>query len=276
MTDGKETAMKYQFGFIGCGNMGGALARALAKSVDPKTVALCDADLSKRDALANAIGACSVTLDALVGESAYIFLGVKPQGLEGLFGVIRPMLEKKTERTVLVSMAAGTSIEVIESLAGAEIPVIRIMPNTPVAVGEGMVLYTTNAAVTAAEKKCFLDALCKAGRLDEIPEDKIDAASALSGCGPAFVYLFAEALADGAVECGLARDKANLYAAQTLLGAATLLLESGKHSGELKDAVCSPGGTTIAGVHALEASAFRAASMDAVTAAYERTLELKK
>ena len=112
--------------------------------------------------------------------------------------------------------------------------------------------------------------------MDKLPEEKIDAASALSGCGPAFVYMFAEALADGAVECGLARDKANVYAAQTLIGAAKMLLETGKHPGELKDAVCSPGGTTIAGVHALEDGAFRACVMDAVNAAYERTLELKK
>ena len=115
-----------------------------------------------------------------------------------------------------------------------------------------------------------------AGKLDPIPEDKIDAASALSGCGPAFVYMFAEALSDGAVECGLPRDKAMLYAAQTLLGAAKLLKESGKHPGALKDAVCSPGGTTIAGVHALEDGAFRASTMNAVKRAYERTLELKK
>ena len=139
-----------------------------------------------------------------------------------------------------------------------------------------MLLYTANDAVTNDEIDAFLHALSKAGKLDEIAEDKIDAASALSGCGPAFVYLFAEALADGAVECGLARDKANLYAAQTLLGAATLLLESGKHPGELKDAVCSPGGTTIAGVHALEQNSFRSAAMSAVTAAYEKTLKLKK
>ena len=104
----------------------------------------------------------------------------------------------------------------------------------------------------------------------------MDAGSALSGCAPAFVCLFAEALADGAVECGLPREKANLYAAQTLLGTAKLLLESGKHPGELKDAVCSPGGTTIAGVHAMENGAFRACAMQAVTAAYEKTLRLKK
>lgn len=268
--------MKYQFGFIGCGNMGGALARAIAKRVPCERIALCDTDTEKRDALACDIGAVAVSLDELVAQSRYVFLGVKPQGLVGLFGVLRPMLQARVERCVLISMAAGVSIKAIEELAGTPVGMIRIMPNTPVSVGAGMVLYATNGSVTAEEKAGFLQALEAAGRLDGIPEEKIDAASALSGCGPAFVYLFAEALADGAVECGLARDKANLYAAQTLLGAATLLLESGKHPGELKDAVCSPGGTTIAGVHALEASAFRAASMDAVTAAYEKTLALKK
>lgn len=266
--------MKYLFGLIGCGNMGGAIARALSKVLDKDQLAFCDADPEKTQALAT-LGSV-VDLEELVSESAYVFLGVKPQGMQGLFRAISPILEKKTERTVLISMAAGTSIAAIEGYAGKRIPVIRIMPNTPVSVGEGMVLYSANDLVTKEEKDLFLSAMAKAGRLDEIAEGQIDAASALSGCGPAFVYLFAEGLADGAVECGLSRDKANLYAAQTLLGAARLLLESGKHSAELKDAVCSPGGTTIAGVHALEAGAFRASSMEAVEAAYKRTLELKK
>jgi pyrroline-5-carboxylate reductase len=193
-----------------------------------------------------------------------------------LFDTLRPILTARTDRFVLITMAAGLSLDAVAKMSGAQVPIIRIMPNTPVSVGEGMILYAVNEAVTEKDLEQFLAALSKAGKLDAIAEDKIDAASALSGCGPAFVYLFAEALADGAVECGLTRDKANLYAAQTLLGAATLLLESGKHPGELKDAVCSPGGTTIAGVHALEESAFRSASMNAVTAAYEKTLKLKK
>ena len=271
-----ENIMKYQFGFIGCGNMGGALARAVAKEIPSQKIALCDTEVQKRDALAAAIGAVTVSLEELVGESEFIFLGVKPQSLSHLFDTVRPLLEKRSTPAVLVSMAAGTSIDAISALAGGRLPIIRIMPNTPVAVGEGMVLYACNREVTECMKNTFLAALSGAGCLDEIAEERIDAASALSGCGPAFVYLFAEALADGAVECGLARDQARLYAAQTLIGAATLLLESGKHPGELKDAVCSPGGTTIAGVHALESGAFRAAAMEAVTAAYRRTLELKK
>lgn len=268
--------MNYKFGFIGCGNMGGALAQAVVKSVNSAQVALCDANIEKAAALAECLG-CGVALLEHVAQSAeYIFLGVKPQGFEGLFETISPILKARKDRFVLITMAAGVSVSAVEKMCGVKAPVIRIMPNTPVSVGEGMILYTANDAVTEDEIDTFLHALAKAGKLDEIAEDKIDAASALSGCGPAFVYLFAEALADGAVECGLARDKANLYAAQTLLGAAELLLQSGKHPGELKDAVCSPGGTTIAGVHALEEGSFRSTTMSAVTAAYEKTLKLKK
>ena len=268
--------MKTIFGFIGCGNMGGALAKAVAKSELDKEILLCDASAEKAGALADELGGSVVDLNTLAGTATYIFLGVKPQGFEGLFESVRPILAARSDRFVLVSMAAGLSIDAVERMAGGDCPVIRIMPNTPVSVGEGMVLYATNAEVKDGELATFLAAMRQAGVLDAIAEEKIDAASALSGCGPAFVYLFAEALADGAVECGLTRDKATLYAAQTLRGAAELLLTSGRHPGALKDAVCSPGGTTIAGVHALEAGAFRASAMEAVTAAYERTLELKK
>jgi pyrroline-5-carboxylate reductase len=150
------------------------------------------------------------------------------------------------------------------------------MPNTPVAVGQGMILYTATADVSSEQMKAFLTMLSAAGRLCAIDEARIDAASAVSGCGPAFVYLFIEALADGGVECGLPRAQALELAAQTALGAAQMVLATGRHPGDLKDAVCSPGGTTIAGVHALEDGAFRATAMGAVNAAYQRTLELKK
>lgn len=268
--------MKYQFGFVGCGNMGGALATAVSKRVNGTQLALCDTDTQKAKALAEHIGGIVVDSDTLVAESQYIFLGVKPQGFETLFEQIRPILRKRESAPILISMAAGVSISSVEKMVGKQIPIIRIMPNTPASVGAGMILYTANTLVSDEALAVFVAALDAAGRLDPIDEVKIDAASALSGCGPAFVYLFAEAMADGAVECGLARDKANLYAAQTLYGAAKLLLESGKHPGELKDAVCSPGGTTIAGVHSLENGAFRSSVMNAVTSAYEKTLKLKK
>ena len=266
-----------KFGFIGCGNMGGALASAVAKTVSGKDLLFCDASLEKAQALASKYNAqASNDAKAVAAECRYIFLGVKPQGFDSLFAEISPILSKRTDRFVLISMAAGVTIARVAKLSGCDCPIIRIMPNTPVAVGEGMILYSANEMVSEEELQTFTASLSAAGCLDAIPEEKIDAASAVSGCGPAFVYLFAEAVADGGVECGLPRDKALLYAAQTLKGAAELLLKTGKHPGELKDAVCSPGGTTIAGVHALEDCSFRSAAMNAVTAAYERTLELKK
>ena len=264
------------FGFIGCGNMGGALASAIAKTVEGEQVVLCDASAEKAQALSKNLGACAKNAKVVASECAYIFLGVKPQSFAELFDEIRPILQAREDAFVLISMAAGITIKTVEQYVGKPCRVIRIMPNTPAAVGEGMILYDANAWVTDEQLATFRNALSAAGCLDRLDEDKIDAASALSGCGPAFVYLFAEALADGAVECGLSREKAMLYASQTLAGAAKLLLTSGKHPGELKDAVCSPGGTTIAGVHALEDGAFRASVMGAVNAAYEKTLKLKK
>ncbi len=258
-----------KLGFMGCGNMGGALVRAAVKALSPTEIAVYDLDTAKAEALAKELSVKSVSLKELAGAD-FLVLGVKPQVMETALSEIAPMLEKP----VLVTMAAGLSISAIRTFAGKDYPVIRIMPNTPASLGAGMILYAT-ADVSEEDEKTFLEAFSKAGILDKIPEDKIDAAGCLSGCGPAFVYAFAEALADGAVECGVPRDKAALYAAQTLLGAAEMLKAYG-HPADLKDAVCSPGGTTIAGIHALEKNGFRGAVMDAVEAAYDRTLELKK
>jgi pyrroline-5-carboxylate reductase len=266
-----------KFGFIGCGNMGGALAVALSKKISADSIVLFDVCEEKANTLSESIGGAKIaTAHEVAAKCDYIFLGVKPQVLPSVLAELGDVFAKRKDTFALVSMAAGISTSAIETMCKASYPIIRIMPNTPACVGEGMILYCTNPSTSKEQLGAFISAMEMAGKLDEIDEGKIDAASALSGCGPAFVYMFAEALADGAVECGLARDKANIYAAQTLIGAAKMLLESGKHPGELKDAVCSPGGTTIAGVHALEDGAFRACVMDAVNAAYERTLELKK
>ena len=263
------------FGFIGCGNMGGALALALSKSNQNKGILLCDASQEKAISLAKTVNGTVVDIATVISDCDYIFLGVKPQGLENLFDTIRSLLKSRKNKPVLISMAAGISISRIAQLADCDCGIIRIMPNTPVAVGEGMILYDYNPSVSQENVNEFCASMEKAGKLDHIPESLIDAASALSGCGPAFVYLFAEALADGAVACGLPRDQANLYAAQTLLGSAQMLLQTGKHAGELKDAVCSPGGTTIQGVRALENGGFRSNAMNAVIEAYKKTLELK-
>ncbi len=265
--------MKYKLGFIGCGNMGGALVAAAAKALKKGEIALCDLNTERVAALEKSCGGVGVDLQTLAKESDFVVLGVKPQALEKTLAPIAEALRSRKDVTV-ITMAAGVSIAGVRSLIGGEVPVVRIMPNTPATVGEGMILYTTSGVSKENHDK-FREYFAFAGKFDQIDESKIDAGSALSGCGPAFVYAFAEALADGAVECGVPRENAILYAAQTLKGAGEMLLTFG-HPADLKDAVCSPGGTTIAGVHALEKSAFRGAVMEAVTAAYKRTLELKK
>lgn len=263
-------------GFIGCGNMGGALAAAAAKSIGGKQVFLSDFIEEKAESLAEDIFANNSDNKTIAENCKYIFLGVKPQVIFDTIKGIAPVLKKRKDRYIVVSMAAGISIEAIEKAFGFKIPVIRIMPNTPVAVGKGVILYSCDEEITVKEREEFEEIFNKAGLTDKISENLIDAASAVSGCGPAFVYLFIEALADGGVLCGLPRDKALSYAAETIKGAAEMVIKSGKHPGELKDNVCSPGGTTIEGVKALEMGAFRATTVNAVSKAYEKTLRLKK
>lgn len=263
---------KAEVGFIGAGNMGGALASAVCRRVNPATVLVADCDSEKANALAARCGCQASSNDYVVQNSRFVFLGVKPQFLSTVAAELKPQI---TGRVVLVSMLAGVTTARLAEEFG-DLPIIRIMPNTPVALGEGMILYTANAAVTAEEKDAFVTLLAAAGQLDELPERLMDAGSALSGCGPAFVYLFVEALADAGVKCGLPRDKALRYAAQTVCGAGRMAIADGRHPAVLKDAVCSPGGSTIEGVHALENGAFRGTVMDAVQAAFERTKELGK
>lgn len=265
--------MNYTLGFIGCGNMGGALVRAAVKTVQAKRIAVSDFDHEKTALLQRECGVMPASAKEIAAECKFVVLGVKPQNIADTLAPLKETLAAR-EDAVMITMAAGISIAAIRQYIGKDLPVIRIMPNTPVRVGAGMILYDC-AGVTEADETAFKACFAQGGVLDKLPEEKIDGASALSGCGPAYVYAFAEALADGAVECGVPRDKANLYAAQTLLGAAEMLLAFG-HPAQLKDAVCSPGGTTIAGMHALENNGFRGAAMDAVLAAYKRTLELKK
>lgn len=267
---------KYTFGFIGTGNMGGALARAAAQKLPPERILLANRTPEKAQALANELGCAAGDNAEVAAESEYIFLGVKPQMMADMLLGIAPALAARTDRFVLVTMAAGLSMDQIRGMAGGDYPVLRIMPNTPAALGCGMILISSDARVQAEEKRRFTELLSAAGRFDELPEHLIDAGSAVSGCGPAFFYMFIEALADGGVAAGLPRAKAQDYAAQTALGAARMVLESGSHPGALKDAVCSPGGSTIMGVKALEDGGFRSEAINAVLAAFRRTKELGK
>ena len=226
-----------KIGFLGCGSMGGAIARAVSQVT--KDIVLTDRS-GRGKALADQLG-------------------------------VESLQEKKP---LLVTMAAGLNMEKIETMAGGDLPVIRIMPNTPAMVGAGMTQYCCNGLVTEENERYFLSLMAHTGHVDKLEEGLIDAASALSGCGPAYMYLFLEGLADGAVACGIPRAKAYEYAAATMEGAAKLMLTAGQHPGQLKDAVCSPGGSTIQGVRVLEEKGLRAAAMDCVIAAFEKSRKL--
>lgn len=266
-----------RIGFIGCGNMGGAIAEAVCRAAAPQEVLLANRTPAKAEALAAKLG-CRTGTNQNAAACRWVFLAVKPQMMEQALAGVSGVLRRRTgagERFVLVSMAAGLDMARIRALAGGEYPIVRMMPNTPAAIGAGMIQYCC-ADVTDAEKAEFAELLAAAGRLDELDERLIDAACCVSGCGPAWAYQFIEALADGGVACGLPRAKAVEYAAQMLAGSAQLVLASGKHPGALKDAVCSPGGSTIQGVRVLEQRAFRGAVMDAVIAAYDKTKDMGK
>ena len=260
-------------GFIGTGNMGGALARAAAKDPGSRLL-LANRHPEKAAALASEIGGEVTDNLSAAAQADYLFLGVKPQMLQEMLSGIRETLAARQDRFVLVSMVAGTDIAKVQELAGGAYPVIRLLPNTPAGIGEGMVLYAVSEQVTEEEKRFFLDFMKGAGRFSPLEERLFDAGSAVAGCGPAYVDLFLEALADGGVACGLPRDKAMAFAAQMVVGSARLFQESGKHPGALKDAVCSPGGATIQGVRVLEDKGFRGAVIEAVIAAYQKHKDL--
>lgn len=262
-----------KFGFIGCGNMGSAIARAVAKTVGGEHLVLANKTRAKAEKLAYELGAL-VGTNREAAACDFVFLCVKPHMMADMLAAVGDVLAQN-DSVILVSVAAGLTMERIREMAGGNYPVIRMMPNTPASIGEGMIQYCT-LDVTAENEEIFLRSVAQSGRLDAISENLIDAASCVSGCGPAFTAMFLEALADGGVACGLPRQKAMEYAAQMLVGFGKLYLESGKHPGELKDAVCSPGGSTIQGVRTLEENGFRGAVMDAVIAAHKRNMEMSK
>ena len=261
--------MKY--GFIGCGNMGGAIARALSK----ETTDIAVADRSgKAKALAAELGITYSDNAAIATTCDRIFLAVKPHMMADCLAPLSAVLADR--KPLLITMAAGLEISQIEGFVGCKLPVIRIMPNTPTAIGKGVIQYCANDLVSDEMLADWLRDMQHCGMLDALEERLIDAASALSGSGPAYMYIFLEALADGAVACGIPRAKAMEYAAMTMVGSAEMYLQTKQHPGALKDAVCSPGGSTIQGVKALEQHGFRAAAMDCVAATYQRNKELGK
>jgi pyrroline-5-carboxylate reductase len=267
-----------RIGFLGAGKMATALAQGWRNAglVRPEHVRASDPSPEARAAFAQATGGQALTNNReVVAGSDIVVLAVKPQQMADVLAEIGPAVQ--AGQPLLISVAAGVAMQAILDRLG--IPVcrlVRVMPNTPCLVGASASAYAGSPG-TPPEDVCVVDRLFNAvGRAFAVPEKLLDAVTGLSGSGPAFVFVMIEALADGGVRMGLPRDLATQLAAQTVLGSAKLLLETGLHPGALKDMVASPAGTTIAGLHALERGGLRAALIDAVEAATRRSIELGK
>ena len=260
-------------GFVGTGKMGGALASAVIKAVGGESVMLADYDIEKAKAIAGESGAVCTDSQTVCKECKFIFLGVKPQFLEQTANELKETLAARKDRFILVSMAAGVSTARLAKMFG-DYPIIRIMPNTPVAVGEGMIVYCHNSLVSNDEITEFTSALECAGEVSFLEEALIDAATSVSGCGPAFVYMFIKAFADGGVNCGLSPELSLKLAEQTVLGAAKLAIVSGEMPDKLKTDVCSKGGSTIEGVKVLEKEGLEDIVKAAVNASFEKNKKL--
>jgi len=258
---------------IGTGSMGGAIMRAVCKKFDPREITVTNRTADKGIQFAAETGCnfCASNKDA-VKDAKYIFIGVKPVALEDLFKEIHSSISKDA---VVISMAAGVKIEKLEHMA-ADARFVRIMPNVPAQIGQAMTALCCNDDIDDSELKDIKDILSACGKVEQVPEKLMDCVTAVSGSGPAFVFMFIEAMADAAVRCGMPRAQAYTYAAQTVYGSAGMVLETGKHPGVLKDSVTSPGGTTIEGVAALEKDGLRNAVIDAVTAACNKSISMGK
>ncbi len=267
----------YKAGFIGCGNIGSVLAAVAAKSVGGSNIITADHNEEKLTRLHRDHGTVPATAQEVAESSRFIFLGVKPQVMKKAMEEIRETVMERAanEHFVVVTMAAGFRMKRVSELLGG-CPVIRIMPNTPSAVGSGVIPYCLNDGVTDEDESLFYKLMRPAGMIERVDESKIDMACAVTGCGPAFVCMFLEAMIDGAVRCGLPRAQAKLFALQTIEGTAKLALEMERDPAELRADVCSPAGSSIEGIAVLEQRAMRSAVIDAIQAAYIRTVELGK
>jgi pyrroline-5-carboxylate reductase len=264
-----------RWGFVGSGKMATALVRGMVRAgtASAGSIVASDPNAEARDALAREAGIQAVASNAQVAAASdVIVLAVKPQSMAEVLAELAPYV---SERHLIVSIAAGITLSQLQQgLGTANRRLIRVMPNTPALIGQGASGYCLGKHALEGDEATVKVCLDAAGRSYRVPETLMDAVTGLSGSGPAYGFLMIEALSDGGVRAGLPRDVATALAAQTLLGAAAMVLATGLHPGVLKDQVTSPGGTTIAGVHALERGGLRAALMDAVAAAAARSAEL--
>lgn len=271
-----EQGIPLSVGFLGAGQMATALAAGWAKAglLDVARSRAADPYPDARARFEKVTGVTTVDTNTTVAKACDVLvLAVKPQVMPTVLAELKPAL---APRHLVISIAAGVTLKMLADGLGESIRLVRVMPNTPCLVGASASAYCCSSAATTHDEQLVGKLFSAVGQAFRLPESMLDAVTGLSGSGPAFVYVFIEALADGGVKCGLPRDVAQALAAQTVLGAAKMVLETRQYPGSLKDAVASPGGTTIAGLHALERAAFRAAAMDAVEAATRRAQELGK
>jgi len=268
--------LKEKVGFIGVGNMGSALVKGLveAKTIDSDGIGVFDVVSAKAKELTEKFGVRPFnTISELIGFSDIILIAVKPQNITEVLDELRGALKSDQ---LIISIAAGISIEFIEERLGSKVPIVRVMPNTPALIGEGASALSRNDRVDDATMEKALTLFRSVGIAVEVDEKLMDAITGLSGSGPAYVMLFLEALTDAGVFVGLPRDVARTLVLQTILGSVRMVLETENHFAQLKDMVTSPGGTTIYGLKALEEAGFRSAVIEAVKRATDRSNELQK
>jgi pyrroline-5-carboxylate reductase len=263
------------FGFIGAGNMGYPLIKAAIKSFGREEVLYTDASVQRcQFVMEDTQVPFSEDNVSVVKQCRFIILAVKPQFFPQVLSEIKNMI---TTNQVVISIAAGITIDTIKEAFSENTRIVRAMPNTPAMVNKGMTGISFSKDTFSDEEKEIIDRFFQSfGKYEVFDESLMNALVCANGSSPAYVYMFIEALADSVVSYGIPRDKAYILAAQTVLGAATMVLETGDHPGKLKDNVCSPGGTTIAAVKALEESGFRNAVMKASDACYEKAVSLSK
>ena len=254
--------------------MAAALAKGFvnAGQVSPDSLIGSDPVPAGREAFSRSVGCETTDSNAdLLAKAKVVFLAFKPHQLDEATEAVRDQFD---ESHLVISILAGVRLAKLDAACGGRTRLVRVMPNTPALVGEGACGYALGQSATAEDGELVKRLLSAVGVAYEVKERLIDAVTGLSGSGPAYGYMIIEALSDGGVAAGLPRDISTRLAAQTMLGAAKMVLETGKHPGELKDMVCSPGGTTIEGVHELEEGGVRSALINAVRAATERAVEL--
>ena len=262
-----------KLGFIGSGNMGKAIIGGVVKSglYAAEDIIVSELSETAREAVAKSLGVNTTYNNKSAAQADILFLCVKPNVIYSVIDEIKGAVEKET---VVVSIAAGQSIEKIETAFGKTIKLVRVMPNTPALVGEGMAALSPNANVEKNELDRVAAVFNAIGKAEVVPEKLMDAVTAVSGSSPAYVFMFIEAMADAAVQGGMPRAQAYTFAAQAVLGSAKMVLETGLHPGVLKDQVCSPAGTTIDAVAVLEEKGMRSAVIEAMKACIEKSKSL--